>query len=536
VLVNRSVAALATGRGVHLGALTHVLAGRYGEREAVEDPAPTPGFDHASVRTFQDLEEVVARSAAALLDAGVGTGDRVLVLLDNRLDVALMAFAVARLGALPIPVNHRLTGREVGAIVDATGAGHALADPAYVDGLPVELAVVTSDGLGAAVRHAPQARLAPDPAADPEATAILLTTSGTTGTPKAAALTSRGLLKALGRLVALPVGWPRGPRGGRDRVLAVLPLTHVMGLSTLLGALAAGVPLVRRARFDPHEVLDLIEQRRPNAVVAVPTMYADLETAGAAGRDLGSVQLWVSAADAMPTERARRFQRYGAAMRVAGVAVGSAAFLDVFGMVELSGPAAVRLLPPSVVGAAPVPGLALALPGVEVRVVDDDGAEVPPGRLGHVQWRGAGVLEGYEGHDGAGPDVEGWFGAGDRGRSWRAGLIQLAGRDRDRLKVSGFSVFPAEVEEELHAAPGVAELAVVGVPDERTGERLVALVVASDDFDPDAFLVWARRRVTGYRRPAEVRVVSALPRGGHGKLDRDRATALAFDAEGGSDA
>jgi acyl-CoA synthetase (AMP-forming)/AMP-acid ligase II len=364
VLVNRSVAALATGRGVHLGALTHVLAGRYGEREAVEDPAPTPGFDHASVRTFQDLEEVVARSAAALLDAGVGTGDRVLVLLDNRLDVALMAFAVARLGALPIPVNHRLTGREVGAIVDATGAGHALADPAYVDGLPVELAVVTSDGLGAAVRHAPQARLAPDPAADPEATAILLTTSGTTGTPKAAALTSRGLLKALGRLVALPVGWPRGPRGGRDRVLAVLPLTHVMGLSTLLGALAAGVPLVRRARFDPHEVLDLIEQRRPNAVVAVPTMYADLETAGAAGRDLGSVQLWVSAADAMPTERARRFQRYGAAMRVAGVAVGSAAFLDVFGMVELSGPAAVRLLPPSVVGAAPVPGLALALPGV----------------------------------------------------------------------------------------------------------------------------------------------------------------------------
>jgi acyl-CoA synthetase (AMP-forming)/AMP-acid ligase II len=520
-------ASLVAGRGVHLGAFTAVLAERYGDRPAVHDPSPTPGFDVGEVRSFRDLEEVVSRSAAALRAEGIGAEDRVLVLLDNRLDVALLTFAIARLGAVPVPVNHRLTGPELAGVVRATGAIRALVDRDLSDRLPPELTRCTAEELGEAVRAVPDRRLDPDPALNADATAILLTTSGTTGVPKAAALTSRGLLGALGRLVALPVGLEWGPRAGRDRVLAALPLTHVMGLSTLLGTMSAGVPLVRRARFDPHEVLHLIELHRPNVVVAVPTMYADLEAAGAADRDLASVQLWVAAADAMPTERARRFQRYGSLARVTGAHLGSAAFLDVFGMVELSGPAAVRLFPPSVIGALPVPPLAMALPGVEVRAVDDDGYPVGAGQLGHLQWRGAGVLRHYEGDQADAPGEDGWFGAGDRGRVWRGGIFQLAGRDRDRLKVSGFSVFPAEVEEELHGGPGVAELAVVGVPDDRTGDRLVALVVPADDFEPDAFLAWAHDQVTGYRRPREVVVVDALPRGAHGKLDRDAATALA---------
>jgi acyl-CoA synthetase (AMP-forming)/AMP-acid ligase II len=175
----------------------------------------------------------------------------------------------------------------------------------------------------------------------------------------------------------------------------------------------------------------------------------------------------------------------------------------------------------------------MALPGVEVRAVDDDGHPVKAGQRGHLQWRGVGVLRRYEGDDADGPGEDGpgedgWFGAGDRGRVWRGGILQLAGRDRDRVKVSGFSVFPAEVEDELLGGPGVGELAIVGVPDERTGDRLVALVVSSADFSPDVFLTWAHDQVTGYRRPQEVRVVDALPRGPHGKLDREAATALAL--------
>jgi long-chain acyl-CoA synthetase len=519
---------LALGRGVHLGELTAVLGDRYGDRPAVEEPTSTPGLDHGPVRSYRDLEDAVARMAAALAAFGHGPEQRVLVVVDNRLDVALLVFALARLRAVPVPVNHRLTAGELAAIATATGAVAAVADASVADRLPGFLEVVTTDALGARLRAEPDRRTAAGRGGDAGAVAVLLTTSGTTGVPKAAGLTSRGLLSSLGPLVATPVGWARGPRAGRDRVFAALPLTHVMGLATLLGALTAGIPLLRRTRFDAAEALGLIEAERPNVVVAVPTMYADLERAGAAHRDLSSVQLWISSADAMPGDRARRFQRYGAVAHIGGRAVGSAAFVDVYGMVELSGAAAARVFPPSLIGAVPLPSFAAALPGTEVRAVDPDGEPVPRGMVGELQWRGTGVIEGYEGRVGDGSVRDGWFASGDQARVWPGGVFRFVGRSRDRLKVGGFSVFPAEVEEELREAPGVVDLAVVGVPDDRLGERLVAMVVPDEAFDEHAFLAWSRARTAGYRRPSDVVEVEQLPRGAHGKVDRAAATELAL--------
>ncbi|MEX1162259.1 MAG: fatty acid--CoA ligase family protein, partial [Nitriliruptor sp.] len=251
-----------------------------------------------------------------------------------------------------------------------------------------------------------------------------------------------------------------------------------------------------------------------------------------ADRDLSSIQIFVSSADVLPSDRARRLQRYGAFGRVAGHGFGSAVVVDIFGMVELSGPAAIRLYPPSPVGSLPAPSFAKTLPGVRVRVVDEDGQPLPNGEVGEIQWHGPNVLEGYEGDHEEGPDDEGWFGSGDNGRVLRGGLFQFAGRSKDRLKVGGFSVFPAEVEEALKDAEGVAELAIVGVEDERLGERLVAVVVPTGGFDDDRFLTWARDQVAGYRRPAEVVTVEHLPRGNNGKLDREAATELAEQALG----
>jgi acyl-CoA synthetase (AMP-forming)/AMP-acid ligase II len=528
-LVLRSDAsALARGRGVHLGEFPAVLAERYGDRPAVEDPAPTPGLEHGPVRTYRQLEHAVSRLAAAFEARGRGAGERVMVVVDNRIDVALHAFALTRLGAVPVPVNDRLTGRELVAVAEATGATAAVADFEVSDRLPQGLDLVTTDELAEDLQAHPDRHRAPTPGGDPDGVAMLLTTSGTTGLPKAAALTSRGLLASLGRLILAPVGHARGLRAGRDRVFAALPLTHVMGFAVLLGALSAGVPLLRRSRFDADETLDLLERRRPNVVVAVPTMYADLERAGAADRDLSSVQLWVSSADAMPTERARRFQRYGAIARLGTRGVGSAVFVDIYGMVELSGAAALRIFPPSLLGTLPVPSFAVALPGIEVRAVDEDGRPVPRGTDGELQWRGPGVLEGYEGHADAGPDDEGWFASGDHARVFPGGFFRFSGRSKDRLKVGGFSVFPAEVEEELHAGPGLDGLAIVGVPDDRLGDRLVAVVVPGRGFDADAFLAWAKDQTAGYRRPTQVVAVDELPRGANGKVDRNAATELAL--------
>ncbi|MBS3939621.1 MAG: acyl--CoA ligase [Actinobacteria bacterium] len=513
-------AGLVRGRGVHLGDLTAVLAQRYGDRPAVEDPTPTPGRDADERRSFRDLEVAVGRFAAVLDDVGVAADQRVMVAIDNRLDVALLTFALARLGAVAVPVNHRLSRGELAAVAEASGAVAAIVDDEVAPRLPAGLALLDSADLG---RRLDDVEPIGPAGGDPRATVVLLATSGTTGMPKAAALTSRGLLGALGRLAALPVGRPRGLRSGRDLVLAMLPLTHVMGLSVLLGSLSAGVLLVRRSRFDAVEALELIERRRPNVVVGVPTMFADLEEKGASAFDLSSVQLWISSADAMPLDRARRFQRHGAIVQVAGRRLGRAAFLDIYGMVELSGAAAVRVLLP---GPLPAPSFAVALPGVAVRAVDEDGRPLRAGRSGELQWRGGSVLQRYEGHHESGRDEGGWFASGDVGRVWRGGVLQVSGRNRDRLKVSGFSVFPAEVEAELRDAPGVREVAIVGVPDDRTGERLVAAVVPGPGFDADRFLAWAGEQTAGYRRPRDVVVVDEIPRGNHGKIDRAAATDL----------
>ncbi|MEX1162491.1 MAG: AMP-binding protein, partial [Nitriliruptor sp.] len=291
--------ALARGDGVHLGALTAVLAERYGDRPAVVDPTPAPGFaHHGETRSFYDIEDAVGRLAALQRDHGVGCDDRVMIVCDNRIDVALHAFASARLGAVPIPVNHRLTGHEMDAVAQATDAVAVVADDDVVDRIPDRLRLLRIsevEGRAAGADPVP----APDDL-DPRATSILLTTSGTTGVPKAASLTSKGLLSTLGRLTVVPMGADLGPlRRDRDAIFACLPLTHVMGFSVLLAALSAGIPLIRRVRFDADEALDLIERHRPNIVVAVPTMYADLERSGAADRDLSSIQIFVSSADVL---------------------------------------------------------------------------------------------------------------------------------------------------------------------------------------------------------------------------------------------
>ncbi|MBW3665079.1 MAG: acyl--CoA ligase [Actinobacteria bacterium] len=536
--------ALVTGRGVHLGALAAVLAERYGDRRALEDPSPTPGLHPGGARTFAEVEAHVARLASAHRELGRRSGEHVLLLIGNRIDIILHSFALARVGAVPVPVNARLKPHEVAAVVMAAGASVAVTDADVMGRLREvdELSDLTwvatgddgsDDSLAGWLHHHPDASLSPPDDADPGATALLLATSGTTGQPKAAALTSRGLLTALGRLAAAPVGWRIGPRSGRDLMLAALPLTHIMGIGTTLGALCAGIPMLHRPRFDAEEVLTLIEDRDPNVFTGVPTMYADLEAAGAADRELGAIQLWVSAADVMPPDRARRFQSYGAAGMVRGKPRGTAAFADIYGMVELSGGGAVRLYPPSPLRRVQVPAVAITLPGMEVRAVDEDGEPVGYGKVGELEFRGSGVLQRYEGRDDAGPRPDGWFPSGDYGRVWPSGFFAFSGRRHDRLKVGGFSVFPAEVEEALRSHPAIRDVAVVGVPDERLGDRPVALVVpATDDADPDAILAWARREVAGYRRPTEVLLVEDLPRGNHGKLDRRTATQRATDLTG----
>ena len=512
----------------HLGTLTAELARRHGTRPAVRDPQPTPGLHPGGLRTYAELERHVGLLAAAHEALGRQVGDRVVVAVGNRVDTLLHAMALARLGCVAALVNPRLTAEEAQHVAEAANAVAAVGDAEVLSRLELGAVVdvASTEDLGATVAAGGLRPVTARPR-DPDEVTLLLATSGTTGFPKAAALTSSGLLGFSGLLALLPVGLHRGPRAGRDRLLAPLPLAHVMGFAVLLNGLAAGIEVLHLPQFDADEVLDAIERDRPNMLVMVPTMYADLERAGADDRDLTSIQLYCSAADAMPDARARRFQHRGALATVAGRRVAPAAFADGYGMVELSGLAAVRLFPPSWV---PLPAVAVVSPSLEARTVDEDGEPTRPGALGELQFRGRSVLRGYEGRPEAGPDADGWFATGDRARLWPGGILQFAGRERDRLKVGGFSVFPAEVEQSLVALQGVREVALVGLPDDRLGDRPVAVVVADDGFDPDAFLAAAGDAVAGYRRPRGVVVVDAIPHGNNRKVDREAATRLAVTA------
>jgi acyl-CoA synthetase (AMP-forming)/AMP-acid ligase II len=204
-------------------------------------------------------------------------------------------------------------------------------------------------------------------------------------------------------------------------------------------------------------------------------------------------------------------------------------FADVYGMVELSGPMALKLYLPTPSKSLSLPSFSIALPGFSLRTVNEDGQPVRWGEDGYLEVKGPGVLKGYEGHPEAGPTNEGWFSTGDLARCWPGGVFTLTGRSKDRLKVGGFSVFPAEVETELRTLASVRDVVLVGLPDERMGERPVALVVPHDpmQFQEEAFLQEAATIVAGYRRPRHAMIIDDIPRGNHGKINRNLATSWA---------
>jgi acyl-CoA synthetase (AMP-forming)/AMP-acid ligase II len=302
-----------------------------------------------------------------------------------------------------------------------------------------------------------------------------------------------------------------------------------MGFVVLVGLAISGIPVRMLPTFDAEAVLDAIESRRATVFVGVPAMYRMLLDAGAEERDLRSVRLWASGADAMPADLARRFQRMGASVTlpVLGASLGGAVFVEGWGMVETGGAAIGRLSLP-VLG-----GFGVPLPGYRTRVVDPEGRPVAIGGTGELLVRGPGVLESYHGDpDGtaAALDSHGWLRTGDLVRRGALGTVSFAGRTKDVVKSGGYSVFSAEVERVLEEHPAVAEASVAGVDDRRLGQVPVAAVRARPglDCDPDDVIAFARERLAAYKVPRRVQVVDELPRGATGKVQKDRVRAL-FD-------
>lgn len=482
-----------------LGDLLEQLATVHGGRRLVEQPEPILLTGGSTQLTFAEAADVVAR-AAEVLAAQCHGGRRVVVRGPNDYGFFLTCLAVARAGGVVVPVNPRMRDDEVAHVI-----ADAEAEVVDVDALDRELAASDVQGLTPAQPRRGDV-------------AGIFYTSGTTGRPKGARLTDDALTDPA-NLGAL---WPAGLR--RDEFVVSLPIAHIMGFAALVGVAGTGIPVYFLPRFDADAVLDAIEGRRATAFIGVPAMFRMLLDAGAADRDLTSIRCWVSGADVMPADLARAFKKFGATatLPMVGRPVGEAMFAQGYGAVETGGAVSAKVSPPGLeIGLGDVLGWSLF--GWRMRVVDDEGAEVPSGEVGELLVKGPGILRGYHGDDAATRQVltdDGWVRTGDLARKDRVGLVHFAGRKKDVLMHGGYSVYPPEVEETLRLHPGVADAAVVGRIDEVKGQVPVAFVVAAPGvaLDADELVTWARERISGYKAPREVHIVDALPRTGTGKV------------------
>jgi acyl-CoA synthetase (AMP-forming)/AMP-acid ligase II len=314
--------------------------------------------------------------------------------------------------------------------------------------------------------------------------------------------------------------------------VVALPVAHIMGFVVLLALAGGGIPAYVLPRFDATQVLDAIEARRSTGFVGVPAMYRRMLDAGAEQRDLTSVRLWASGADAMPGDLAARFKAMGATVTLpfVGRALGEAIFAEGYGMVEAAGAVALKVSPP-MVRAGLGSSIGLPVPGNDFRVVDDDDHEVGTGATGELQVQGPGVLSGYWGGtdaDAGALTADGWLRTGDLVVKGPLGTFSFVGRSKDVLMHGGYSVYALEVEQALEQHPDVVEAAVVGLFDEATGEVPAAVVrVVPDSSLTGAELArWARERLSDYKAPRQVLVVDELPHGGTGKVQKDRVRAL----------
>jgi acyl-CoA synthetase (AMP-forming)/AMP-acid ligase II len=461
------------------------------------------------VRTLSYLDAAgqVERWSVAIA-ARSEPGRPVVVATDNGIDQFLICLAVARAGGLPAPVNPQMTDAEVDHVIADSGAG-----------LVIRAAAELDSGKGS--RSAPMVAARPDP----DDVAALFYTSGTTGRPKGAELTHRALVGQ----VSAAAAWPFVLR--HDEIVMALPVAHIMGFVAVMGPAMAGVPIYFLDRFSPTRVLDAVEARRCSAFIGVPTMYRTLLESGAADRDLTSVRVWISGADVMPAEVARRFKSFGATATLPLVGpVGEAAFVEGYGMVEVGGSVAAKVSPPLLpVGLGD--SLGVSMPGWKLKVADPEGRSVLPGQVGELQLRGPGVLRGYWGDQEATDAAltpDGWLRTGDLVRSGPFGTVLFHGRAKAVIKSGGYSVYPLEVESDLEEHPDVLEAAVVGLPDDTLGEVPVAAVRLRPGAKVTGaqLVVWAGVRMAQYKAPREVVVVDDLPRTGTRKVQRERLLPL----------
>jgi len=500
-------------------------------RAAAERFGAAPAIEDGPLRlSFAGLWSAGQQAARALLACGAAHGDRIAIWAPNIAEWIVAAIGVHAAGGVLVPLNTRFKGAEAGWVLRKSGArmlftvgeflGTRYVDLLASEDLPALVRIVTLRGdaagampwdeflaLGANVPK--EAALARAEAVAPTDLSDLLFTSGTTGKPK-------GVMTSHGQNLRVFASWSGilGLREG-DRYLVVNPFFHSFGYKAgWLASLLRGATVLPQAVFDAAAVLERIEKERVSFLPGPPTLYQSiLASPDREKRDLSSLRLAATGAAVVPVELVRRMRSD----------LGFETVVTAYGLTESCG--VVTMCRPGDDPETIATTSGRAIPDVEVRCVAEDGRELPRGEPGEVVVRGYNVMRGYFEDDDEtrkAIDADGWLHTGDVGVMDARGNLRITDRIKDMFIVGGFNCYPAEIEGLLYGHTGVAQVAVVGVPDERLGEVGMAFVVPAPGarVTADGVIAWCREHMANYKVPRRVEIVGALPMNASGKILR----------------
>lgn len=518
---------MVTARGITMANHPELMARTFGSRShfMFEQPLPysvyPPGTDRID---FNDWAVLVNRFASVMRNLGIKRGERVAIVPGNGIEVPALIMAACKVGAVAVPMNYMLRGNEIKHIVEDSGARVLITDPEVfgtsikdTSNFPTIEKWVMIGLAGEAPPPFESMDLLLADAADycvPAPIDIddvvgIFYTSGTTGFPKGSMVTSRGLLESQRRAALLL------PIGPKDFGILALPLAHIFGFAIAVMGSCAGASGYIMRHFNPHKVLELIEEYHATQFVGVPAMYAFLLACNPEKYDLSSLRMLGSSADAMPPEHIDKLRELAAKPGI--IRKRKPLFAEAYGMVELTGLAALK---PALRGLEwPAGCVGFAVPPTRVRISDDRGRSVKRGEPGELLVKGPGVTKGYwdnpEATDLA--MIDGWLRTGDMAKKDRWGRIFFVDRVKDVIKCGGYSVFSVEVEEEILGHPAVQEVAVIGIPHRTMGHVPAAVVCLREGAEAteEELVAWCKENIATYKAPRIVKIIpmSEMPYG-----------------------
>lgn len=487
--------------------------------------------DGDTTLSFADLAERVDEAARALIALGIEKGDRVAIWAPNLWEWIVCALAIHAAGGVMVPVNTRYKGIEAAYLLEKSGARVLFTVTGFLGtdylellrGVDAELpdlehrivlrgdapegALSFSDFLERASRVPADAARERAAEVEPGDLADILFTSGTTGKPKGAMCTHEQNLRVFDQWSSI-VGLREG-----DRYLIVLPFFHSFGYKAgWFSALMRGATAFPEAVFDVEVVLRRVQDDRITMLPGPPALYQSiLLHPDRRSFDISSLRLAVTGAAVIPVELIHRMKEE----------LGFETVITAYGLTESCGVVTMCRLDDDAETIATTSGR--AIPDVEVRVVDPEGLALPPGEPGEIVVRGYNVMKGYfdaPEETAKAIDADGWLHTGDIGTLDEQGNIRITDRLKDMFIVGGFNAYPAEIENTLLKMPGVGEVAVIGIPDERLGEVGMAFVVPAPgrSLSSGEVVEWSRGNMANFKVPRRVEIVEALPRNATGKV------------------